>query len=334
VSKKTAIALCAGAALLVTGLPFGVRYLTQRPASIQGAVITRDTDPARELPVADVEITLLDVPTDRKIKSGASGYFAVPLPWRIRPNQPINLRLSHPGYQTMDLQITGGNVLYIARLTPTLRPSSPNPASTVKIANVVVDYSMTTTTTINIGSAVKTFEVTNEGSVPCQGHRPCSPDGKWKASEGTAAIDAGAGNQFQNARVSCIAGPCPFTRIDGSNLKSGSRTLQVAVLGWAGTSTFLLEAEVYKPLLGHALRHSYPLVFDRSLTFTLPPTADGVSIEAEVNGTTIVFPLGPALYLSWANCQVAVNQDQTKVYRCELNPGYRFDDGRDKRELN
>jgi hypothetical protein len=59
-----------------------------------------------------------------------------------------------------------------------------------------------------------------------------------------------------------------------------------------------------------------------------------VSIEAEVNGTTIVFPLGPALYLSWANCQVAVNQDQTKVYRCELNPGYRFDDGRDKRELN
>jgi hypothetical protein len=43
-----------------------------------------------------------------------------------------------------------------------------------------------------------------------------------------------------------------------------------------------------------------------------------------LNGTAIVFPLGPNLFLSWADCNARVNADQTKVYRCELKPGYRF----------
>ena len=47
-------------------------------------------------------------------------------------------------------------------------------------------------------------------------------------------------------------------------------------------------------------------------------------IQAELDGTIIVFPLGPSLSLSWASCQVLVNKDQTKVYRCELKSGYRF----------
>jgi len=49
-----------------------------------------------------------------------------------------------------------------------------------------------------------------------------------------------------------------------------------------------------------------------------------VCIEAEVNGQTIIYPLGPALFLSWANCDVTVNRDRTRVYRCNLKAGYEF----------
>jgi hypothetical protein len=38
------------------------------------------------------------------------------------------------------------------------------------------------------------------------------------------------------------------------------------------------------------------------------------------------FPLGPALFLSWATCTASTNgeDEKTTVYRCELKPGFRF----------
>ena len=60
---------------------------------------------------------------------------------------------------------------------------------------------------------------------------------QWKAATGSAAIDAGAGNEFHNARASCIAGPCPFTRIDDS-LSNDSQTFRVTALDWSDTATF------------------------------------------------------------------------------------------------
>jgi hypothetical protein len=62
------------------------------------------------------------------------------------------------------------------------------------------------------------------------------------------------------------------------------------------------------------------------MNFTLPAAAEGPSIIAEMNGHTIVYPLGPALILSWADCTLKMNPDHTKLYRCELKPGYRFDE--------
>ncbi len=72
------------------------------------------------------------------------------------------------------------------------------------------------------------------------------------------------------------------------------------------------------------VRESYPVIFGQTLNFTLPANSEGVSIEAELDGTPVVFPLGPNLFLSWADCNARVNKDQTKVYRCELKPGHRF----------
>jgi hypothetical protein len=177
---------------------------------------------------------------------------------------------------------------------------------------------------MNVGSAVKTFDVVNQGNIPCNGQRPCSPDGKWKAAIGSVSLDAGEHNEFRNARASCIAGPCPFSRIESDNFADHSRTLKVSVRNWSDTVTFLVEAEVFHPMISDLVRESYPVIFSPALNFTLPVSAQGVSIKAEMNGAPILYPLGPALYLSWADCNARTNPDQTRVYRCELKPGYRF----------
>jgi hypothetical protein len=166
--------------------------------------------------------------------------------------------------------------------------------------------------------------VQNTGNVPCGERPPCSPDGKWKAAMGSITLDAGAGDQFRNVRASCIAGPCPFTKITPSDLQQAGNTLTVSATVWSDTATFLVEAELAHPMISDLVRNSYPVIFGDALNFTLPPAAEGVSLEAELNGENIVFPLGPDLILSWADCNARTNPDQTRVYRCTLKPGYRW----------
>jgi hypothetical protein len=78
-------------------------------------------------------------------------------------------------------------------------------------------------------------------------------------------------------------------------------------------------------MMSDMIRHSYPVIFGEAMNFTLPATAQGPTIEAELDGAAIVFPLGPNLILSWANCRLEVGSDRTKHYRCELKPGFRFE---------
>jgi hypothetical protein len=327
VSGKKTFVLGASAGLVALALILLTHFVNKNPIYIRGAVVASDPDPAKELPVGDVEVTLISGLDATAVRTDASGFFIIPVPLRrrVRLGLPVTLNFRHPDYEPLDLHNVTGDNLYIAHLTPVVRAALAQiHGPEIKVAKIVARYSMDTTSVVNIGSAVKSFQVVNAGNVPCNGQPPCSPDGKWKAAIGTAVLDAGRGNEFHNARASCIAGPCPFTKIQDNNFSRDSRTLRVSALSWSDTATFLLEAEVYKPMTSDVLRRSYPVTFDRALTFTLPAAADGVSIEAELNGTMIVFPLGPKLFLSWANCQFLVNNDQTKVYRCELKPGYRF----------
>jgi hypothetical protein len=175
-----------------------------------------------------------------------------------------------------------------------------------------------------VGSAVKTFEIENKGDVPCQRQPPCSPDGKWKAAIGTTTVDAGVGNQFRNIRASCIAGPCPFTRIESDRPSASGQILTVSARNWSDTATFLLEAEVSRPMESQREHWSYPAIFGEGLSFTLPSAAQSVSIEAELDGQTIIFPLGPLLQLSWATCDAGVTVERGRVYRCTPKPGYHF----------
>jgi hypothetical protein len=311
------------AAIAAAALSLWIR--SRKPVVLRGAVMVQDTDPRKELPIADVEITATNGLSNAAVKSDSSGFFNIKLSKGVRKGKQVTLQFRHPNYLPLDLSELAGDKLYIAHLVPLSKEGQDaenGPA--IGVGNVRVRYSIKTTQDVNIGSAVKTFQIQNTGNVPCKGEGPCSPDSKWKASIGSSSLDAGAGNEFRDARVSCIAGPCPFTKIESDDFSKGGQAIAVSARGWSDTTTFLLEAEVFRKMPSEVIHESYPVIFGRTLNFTVPTGAEGISIEADISGQTIIFPLGPALFLSWANCNARVNRDQTSVYRCELKAGYRF----------
>jgi len=296
-----------------------------KPVVLQGAVIRQASQADKELPLSDVEITASEGSLATSCKSDTSGFFKLVLPSSSQPKTPVTLQFRHPGYQPLDLAVVGGVGLYVAKMVPTAKQrDATTRGSQVTVSNISVRYSVKTTTAANVGSSVKTFQVVNTGNVPCAHREPCSPDGKWKAAKSSVSLDAGEGNVFRNARVSCIAGPCPFTKVTPQDFPGNENILRVTALDWSDTTTFLVEAEIFHPMESAELRKSYPVIFGRVLDFTLPASAEGVCIEADVGGSAIVFPLGPNPVLRWAECHVRVNPNKTKVYRCELTPGYRF----------
>jgi hypothetical protein len=302
-----------------------IAYLKRRqPVKLRGAVLRQDPDVNRQLPLADVQITAINALGSGISKSDQLGFFTLTLPKGLRRRQEVLLKFRHPDYRPLDVNDFIGDKIYVVRMIPTREEPSPESHSGSAISNTRIRYSVKATTEANIGSAVKTFQVVNTGNTPCNKRPPCGPAGKWKATLGSLSLDAGEGNAFRNARVSCIAGPCPFTKIELENFSPDRRRFNVSVLNWSDTVTYLLEAEVVHPMTSDLVRETYPVIFGRTLNFSLPASAEGPSIEAEVAGDPIVFPLGPDLFLRWANCQVLVDRDLSKNYRCELKPGYQF----------
>jgi hypothetical protein len=303
------------AVLAAVLLNFGVLGLIywqrQKPISLRGAVLVEDSDPRKQLPIAGVVISAGDLAATGAT-SNSSGFFALKLRKPIRKGHPLVLDIV-------------ANKLYVVHLVPLSNPAPGNQPQT-KVGNVRVRYTVKAMTELNVGSAVKTFEIENKGNVPCQGQHPCSPDGKWKAAIGSATLDAGPGNEFRDARASCIAGPCPFTKIEADHFSQGGQVITVSARDWSDTAAFLLEAEVFRPMISQMEHWSYPVVFVGGLSFTLPSAAESVSMEADLDGQTIIFPLGPSplLLLSWASCDATVNPDRGRVYHCIPKPGYRF----------
>jgi hypothetical protein len=304
-----------------------IRQRAEIPIVLRGAVIKQSADTRDESPIANADISAADG-LSGTVKSDFAGAFRITLRKGVLPGQPITLLFRHPDYAPLDAKENVTDQLYVVKLAPLHGPvevDSGQPGTV--IGNIMVRYSTGITSTENIRSAVKTFQAINTGNVPCdkqQQQQPCSPDGKWKAVLASASLDAGEGNVFADARVTCIAGPCPFTAIQSDGFSRGGRSIKVSILNWSDTTTFLLQAEVYRPTIGNTTRQSYPVIFGQAMNFTLPNTAEGPSIEAELNGTRIVFPLGPAPMLSWADCNVRVERNQAKDYRCELKPGFKF----------
>jgi len=323
--RSTAIVL---RLLLAAALGFAAAVLfvhfRRHPLTIIGAVTVQSADFRKELPIANVDIKVADGLAVAPAKSSSSGFFALRLLKHVRHGAPITLSFRHPGYQPLDLHEIAADKLYIVHMQPLAPKSRAEPGKpVVKIGNIVVRYSFKTLRSIDIGGAVKTFEIANTANVPCNRAPACSPDGKWKANLGSFELSAGPDNEFHNARLSCIAGPCPFTKVVLDNFSRGGPTLTAKVLNWGDTTTFLVEAEVNHFLVAQTEHQSYPVIFGRSLDFTLPADAEGLSLQADMAGENIIFPLGPDLLLSWATCSNEA-QEQTKLYRCEAKPGFQL----------
>jgi hypothetical protein len=310
-------------AAAVLAVVFTTRYRS-RALAIRGAVIRQNSDTLKQSPITDVVVSAGDM-APIEVKSDFSGYFKLTLRRGIKRGTIVALHFRQPDYAPVNLKEPVGDQLLVVRMNP-VHPESDAPTNkpAIPVSNVFVRYVIETGTSMNIGTGTKTFQVINKGDVPCNGNPPCSPDGKWKAAVGSVSLDAGEGNVYRNARLSCIAGPCPFTRIQTDNFSAGGRKISVSVLDWSDTTTFLLQAEVFRYQVSDITRESYPVIFGDSLNFTLPAAAEGPSLEAELAGVGIVFPLGPSPLLSWADCNVRVGKDQSKMYRCQLKPGYQF----------
>jgi hypothetical protein len=323
-SVRLGLILASVAGLAVAAALILVYTRHRRPLVLRGAVTVQDADTHKELPIADVQINVVDGFVSGAAQTDSSGFFSISLPAFVRHGHEITFSFRHPDYQPLDQRDYVGDQLYVVHMKPLPRPLPKTTGPSVHVGNVRVRYAIKTMSSINVGSAVKTFQVQNKGNVPCKGQHPCSPDGRWKASLGSATLDAGLGNEFRNARVSCIAGPCPFTKIERDDFSVGGLLITASARNWSDTTTFLLEAEVFRPMVSEIVHESFPVIFGSSLNFTLPSSAEGICLEADLNKETIIFPLGPELRLSWASCNARINPDQTKVYRCRLNPGYQF----------
>jgi hypothetical protein len=321
-SRKTIAAwVIAVFVVLVVGLS-AIFLHRRQPVTLRGAVLQQDRDPNKQLPLADVEIVATNALGSGTSVSNSSGFFSLTLPKGLRRKQQVVLQFRRKDYQPLNVDDFIGDKIYIARMEPIHQETVAESHSESVVSNARIRYSVKATTEVNIGSAVKAFQVVNEGNVPCNKQPPCSPDGKWKATTGSLSLDAGEGNEFRDMRLSCIAGPCPFTKVEQESLAQDGRRFNVSVRNWSDTTTFLLEAEVVHPMTSDLVRETYPVIFGRALNFSLPPAAEGPSIEADLDGEAIVFPLGPDLIVRWANCHVGVDRGQSKTYRCELKPGY------------
>lgn len=315
--------------LLVVGAGIMVGIVVRqmrKPIVLKGAVVRFSDDAIQQSPITDVVVSADDDLAPSEAKSDFSGYFTLTLRPGVKLGEPVTLHFQHPDYIPFSMSGSVGDQLFVAQLkpVPVKVQAAPENHPTVTVSNVVVRYSTETSNSANIGSAVKIFQISNTGNVPCDHARICSPDGKWKAATGDAQLDAGAGSEFRDARVSCIAGPCPFTKIDSDGFSAGGRRISVAIRDWSDPTTFVMQAEVFRVQVYDLVRQYYPTIIGRTLNFSLPAGASGLTIEAEVNGMQIDFALGPKPILSWADCNVSESRDHVANYRCELKPWCRF----------
>lgn len=314
--KIVIVAIAAASASLVAVL--AIRSVRREQiGAITGVVLREDAQARNQAPIAGAQVQL----DAAGAKSQSSGFFHLNLRPAVHSGEPVAIAIRHAQYETLQTTLRASRELYVFYLKPI--PARPT-GTEVTVTNPRVRYAVTETSTANIGSAAETFEVINQGNVPCDGQKPCSPDGRWRAAIAGKSLDAGDSNSFEDARVTCIAGPCPFTRIEKDGFSGGGKHISVLVRNWSDTATFLFEAEVTHTMATDAIREAYPARFGDAMDFTLPATAEGPSIQATVGGQDIVFPLSPELTLTWATCSVTTARDGTKLFHCDMKQGYRL----------
>src|ERR1022692_3298120 len=87
--------------LMIVATLLLLRWRTQRPVSLRGAVTVQDTDSRKEQPIADVEVTA-DLATGAA-KSDSTGLFTLPLRGFVRRGHTLVLHFRQPRYLPLDV---------------------------------------------------------------------------------------------------------------------------------------------------------------------------------------------------------------------------------------
>jgi hypothetical protein len=113
-----------------------------RQIVLRGAVIRDDSDPSKQVPVANASIIAITAGLTTHARSDQTGSFAVALPSGFRGQQPVTLRFEHPDYQPLQLNEFTGDKLYVARMIPVVEPASGSAAKQPEqvISNIRVRY--------------------------------------------------------------------------------------------------------------------------------------------------------------------------------------------------
>ncbi len=176
--------------------------------------------------------------------TGSDGLFSLQLKPEAKNGIAIELNFNHEDYQEKDIpEVFAAGTPYVFYLWPKnytyLTP--PIPRRSILNFFAVAEAAPPLEST--------TFQVQNRGSVRCNGRPPCSPDGKWKAAVVTASLDARQGRVFLagHTHADCIAGPCPWTKIDTDGFSKGGQRISVSVRNWSDTVTYRLWGEMTGP---------------------------------------------------------------------------------------
>ena len=170
------------ALITITVLVVRARRWNSTLMTLQGAVIRRDSDTEKEVPISDAQITATRGAMTISTRSDASGYFKIKFPEVIWPGQTVVLAFRHEDYKPLDIDLhiqfrSMMRRLYIAAMEPV--PSAPQTKTlpgkpTTVVSNIRVRYTENFQTDEDVGSAVRTFQVVSHGNIPCRREAPCS----------------------------------------------------------------------------------------------------------------------------------------------------------------
>src|SRR3954467_3698138 len=119
-----------------------------RTITIQGAVIRKDADVRKELPIANTTVTATDGMMTVRAQTDASGYFNLRFRENVWPGQTVTLSFRSPDYESYDLTLHPGirsttQKVYVAKLTPVhaAPPPHTNKRPSV-VSNIRIRYTV------------------------------------------------------------------------------------------------------------------------------------------------------------------------------------------------